>query len=1300
MKAILSIWLSLALLAAGLPMPGPAGADSPATETAAGQEELVTVKQASIGRQKQEPPGEERKPEEEPGEEGLKKETEAFGEKNGRPDEADGVSTEAENAGEVEEKPKEVEEKPGEREEEPGEGEEEPGEREEGPREGEEPTKGEQGPDKWGKEPRGKMNTEEKGGRDRAGELMEQGEKKDIPGKEAGGEAEAASEQRQAPQIIEIDQTEDKKNLVFEAGETFNYLEKTGYHLEAGRKFKCRHKATEITASIKSKKAPVPLNPTESQLLNSVELTGRLKNSKYKTSVRATDAGGINNTVTHLSLDVEVEAPGSDGGNLKEGVSGPCVCPDGYAGYAYFEIHYSYCPNTERYYRVAGSHVWLGCTKGDDGIPEYHPNPFEHEFGTYKYVPNKYKVVYASNGGNGTVDAQNATYDEPLALKTGKKLSRPGYTLTGWNTKPNGKGDAFKPGEKTKNMTSEDGGEVKLYAQWKPNTLTVNYDANGGSADSGKAKEDISSFAHKWNYGTDSKEPENFSFFGLSRIGYKKRDGAEWNKKPDGTGASFNQKTAYAMTQYAPKLTEESRKITLYAQWVPNVYKITLDNCLTDPDKTGTEGIYKKYETGIFLDNKCMQELASKEPVALPEKVGYKFKGYYSKNGKEMIDASGCMTDEGSGRAASVGSETWKARYGYMVECEDYADIPCDLERTDGDSREDPGVRISYDRNAKMATAWTGQDGCSISLIGQPAGTEIGKFCSTLSAGSSFGNTGDSDSAGLSVTVPEGAAYRLSVVRNGKSLCDRLIYFKDGRFRTLAFLGRKGAEEIVSGSSIAGSAWNKQGTKDYNLYQYYDCSEIRSVNEPGTVQRYFRYKDVNMAYSGNGATAGRNTLEYDVSLEDMYQFRENRFFREQIEKKYTKDRKEYECKVRYSFQGWEMADKSFQEMEQKFASRVYKEAESVGVISNRTTEDLQTYQLAEPAFVTVGLSGTRLSGVERARQGIGTDSVRTIAKSQSHAAEYLNFAAKWNAYPTIVVTPGKKLEFYEGEEVTKEKLIGYLTSHDNEDNGKNYPDLNDRLRIVKVSYPESKNHSQKAYEKSYKEDVPAGFCLDTYYMKLEKDEEVEVIVTFAVTDKTGNTTQENIPVKVKYNNYPEINSEEVFYYLKEEANRGEITAESLVRRAFAKDKEDGDITGKLELEAFDAQAVKLQTEPRAEYPVTYKVTDAYKKTSYKTVTLMVWDEQAAIAQTPKCYVRYVSEKYLDTLEENSVWREPENLAYLKNILRNKTPIETWEFTHEDVLAVQEWMTEGGEGHWKVGKQANQQFLAKFARCKH
>ena len=88
--------------------------------------------------------------------------------------------------------------------------------------------------------------------------------------------------------------------------------------------------------------------------------------------------------------------------------------------------------------------------------------------------------------------------------------------------------------------------------------------------------------------------------------------------------------------------------------------------------------------------------------------------------------------------------------------------------------------------------------------------------------------------------------------------------------------------------------------------------------------RYFHYKDVNMAYSGDGATAGKNTLEYGVSLEDMYQFRDNGFTKEKTETKYTEDKEPYECKVRYSFKGWQMKLNSFAEKDQYPAIEIYK----------------------------------------------------------------------------------------------------------------------------------------------------------------------------------------------------------------------------------------------------------------------------------------------------------------------------------------------------------------------------------------
>ena len=126
----------------------------------------------------------------------------------------------------------------------------------------------------------------------------------------------------------------------------------------------------------------------------------------------------------------------------------------------------------------------------------------------------------------------------------------------------------------------------------------------------------------------------------------------------------------------------------------------------------------------------------------------------------------------------------------------------------------------------------------------------------------------------------------------------------------------------------------------------------------------------------------------------------------------------------------------------------------------------------------------------------------------------------------------------------------------------------------------------------------------------------------------------------------------------------------------------------------------MQSESKAEFSIMFQVTDAYKKTSYKTVKVMVWDGDAAKEEMPKHYVRFISEKYLDTLEKNSSWRRSENFSELKSILQNDSPIETWIFTREDVLAIQDWIVKEGEGRWKIGQKANQQFLSKFAQCKN
>lgn len=106
------------------------------------------------------------------------------------------------------------------------------------------------------------------------------------------------------------------------------------------------------------------------------------------------------------------------------------------------------------------------------------------------WKPNNYKVRYNGNGAtSGTMTDSSHVYDTSKVL-TRNAYARTGYTFTGWNTKSDGKGTAYADGASVKNLTANKGGVVTLYAQWKANSYTLTYDANGGTVSPSSKKLD------------------------------------------------------------------------------------------------------------------------------------------------------------------------------------------------------------------------------------------------------------------------------------------------------------------------------------------------------------------------------------------------------------------------------------------------------------------------------------------------------------------------------------------------------------------------------------------------------------------------------------------------------------------------------------------------------------------------------------------------------------------------------------------------------------------------------------------
>ena len=86
------------------------------------------------------------------------------------------------------------------------------------------------------------------------------------------------------------------------------------------------------------------------------------------------------------------------------------------------------------------------------------------------FRPNKYRIVFNSNNGKGTMANQEMTYDESYNL-TKNTFTRDKYIFKEWNTKEDGTGTAYKDQATIKNLTAEDDKGIVLYAIWTANTV-------------------------------------------------------------------------------------------------------------------------------------------------------------------------------------------------------------------------------------------------------------------------------------------------------------------------------------------------------------------------------------------------------------------------------------------------------------------------------------------------------------------------------------------------------------------------------------------------------------------------------------------------------------------------------------------------------------------------------------------------------------------------------------------------------------------------------------------------------------
>ena len=160
-----------------------------------------------------------------------------------------------------------------------------------------------------------------------------------------------------------------------------------------------------------------------------------------------------------------------------------------------------------------------------------------------------YVVTFNPNGGKGALITQNFTakVSQPLMANT---FTHSEFMFTGWNTKPDGTGTAYKDQE-----TIKVSGHMVLYAQWgtPSGEFTVTFKANGGEG---------------------KMEPQKFAAgashpLSANRFIYDNYRFINWCTSPDGKGEHYSNEQNISVTS----------NMTLYAQWriYQNTYFVIFD---------------------------------------------------------------------------------------------------------------------------------------------------------------------------------------------------------------------------------------------------------------------------------------------------------------------------------------------------------------------------------------------------------------------------------------------------------------------------------------------------------------------------------------------------------------------------------------------------------------------------------------------------------------------------------------------------------------------------------------------------
>lgn len=197
------------------------------------------------------------------------------------------------------------------------------------------------------------------------------------------------------------------------------------------------------------------------------EMASTLQGSQTATNLKGTYEFSVNVSADKLARGVSVELPSQ----LKMGQQAQAKAKLAYMGGRY-ELRGGWTSSNPAVLSVDANGT---VTAHNEGTARITISAQGQSFSTSVQV-SAVSLALNANGGSGSTQAVKGAVGAKVTVPA-NAFSRTGHTFTGWNTKANGTGTAYKPGAQYTLGSSD----ATLYAQWKLNTYTVQFDGNGAS---------------------------------------------------------------------------------------------------------------------------------------------------------------------------------------------------------------------------------------------------------------------------------------------------------------------------------------------------------------------------------------------------------------------------------------------------------------------------------------------------------------------------------------------------------------------------------------------------------------------------------------------------------------------------------------------------------------------------------------------------------------------------------------------------------------------------------------------------